>query len=184
MRNRNETKMADNSNMAAKVGVVIKIERAQFAKIVGCSDQAGRVCDKAHIFKFGRADRNNTAQLPAEFRLRQQAVINGQRLVWKFVYPVHVLPFDEEIHRVKESPDTDCHVVIQKVGGLRHFQINRGLIVLEFELHFSFEEKPVRQFKQKKRVERGVEKWILAAARGKSSGSITSHQKLCGSRKC
>src|SRR5438876_3483233 len=168
--------MAANSNMAAKVGVVIKIERAQFAKIVGCSDQAGRVCDEAHIFKFGRADRNNTAQLPAEFRLRQQAVINGQRLVWKFVYPVHVLPFDEEIHWVKESPDTDCHVVVRKVGGLRHFQIDRCLFVFELEFQFAFEEKPIGQLPEKKRVERGVEKWILAAARGESGGPVTGEQ--------
>src|SRR5713101_2882261 len=148
--------------MSAEVGVVIKIEHSDLAEVVRLSNESWSICDKGCVLQFSWTNRNDTAQLPAEFRFRKKAVINGQRLVWKFVYPVHVLPFDEEIHWVKESTDTDCHVVVQKVGGLRHFQIDRCLFVFELEFHLAFEEKPIGQFPEKKRIERGIEERILA----------------------
>src|SRR5438552_8695203 len=176
--------MASNSYMPASVGVVIEIEHPDLGEVVRLSDQTRRICDEADIFELGRANRTNAAPLPAKLRFGQQAVTNGQWFVRKFVYPVHVLAFNEKIHWVKVTPETDCHVVIQKVGGLRYFQIDRCLLVFELEFQLAFEEKPIRQLPEKKRVESGIEKWILPAACCEVGRSVTSHEKLRAAGKC
>ena len=49
-----------------------------------------------------------------------------------------MLPFDKEVHRIQKPSDTDRYVVIQKIGGLRDFQIDGRGLVFEFQFHFAF----------------------------------------------
>ena len=95
-----------------------------------------------------------------------------------------MLPLDKEIHRIEEPAYTYRHVVIQEVGGLRYLQIDRCRLVLEFQLHLTFEEKPVGELPEKKRIECRVEKWILTAACRKSGSSVTSKKKFRCPREC
>ena len=104
--------MATDRDVAAEIGVIVEIERADFADVIGFGDEAGRVCDKGCVLEFRRSDRNDAAQLCAHLRLRKDTVVNGERLVGKFVDPVHVLAFDEEIHRIEEAAETDRHVIV------------------------------------------------------------------------
>src|SRR5437763_6407626 len=73
---------------------------------------------------------------------------------------------------------------MQEVGRLRDLQVDRRSIVLELELHPTFEEKPVAQLPEKKSIKGGIEKWIFTTARGEPGSAITSKQKLRRSRKC
>src|SRR6184192_3289153 len=170
--------MASNSDVAAEVGIVIKIEHSNLAEVVRLRDETRCIGNERGVLKFGWTDRNDTAQLTAHLRFRQQTVINSQWFVGEFVHPIHVLTLDEEIRRIEEPADTDRHVVIQKIGGLGDLQIDCCLVVFEFEFQLAFEEKTIGQLPEKKRVERGVEKWILAATRRKSRRPVTSEQKL------
>ena len=95
-----------------------------------------------------------------------------------------MLPFDKEIRWIQESADTDRHVVIQEIGGLRYLQIGRCLLVLEFEFQFPFEEKPIRQLPEENGIECSIKKRVLTAAGGKSGSAVASEQKLCRSGKC
>ena len=63
--------------MSSKVGVVIEIEHSDLAEIIRLSDESRSIGHKSRILQFGRADRNNTAQLPAELRFRKEAIVYG-----------------------------------------------------------------------------------------------------------
>ena len=140
--------------------------------------RSGAFATKATYSKFGRADRNDAAQLRAQFRLRQQTVVNSEWLVRKFVHPVHVLPLDKEIRRIEEAADTYRHVVIQEIGGLRDLQIGRGVSVLEFEFQLAFKEKPIGQLPEKNSIEGGVEERILTTSRREAGSAVTSEEKF------
>src|SRR5437867_13427309 len=115
--------MASDSYMPAGVGIVIKIERPNLAEIVRLRDETRCISNEPGVLKFGWTDRNDTAQLTAHLRFRQQTVVNSQWFVGELVHPIHVLTLDEEIRRIEEPADTDRHVVIQKIGGLGDLQI-------------------------------------------------------------
>src|SRR5436305_9106514 len=176
--------MTPNRHMSAKVGVVVEIEHSQLREVVRSGDKTGGICDEANVLHFCRAHWDDTAQLGTQFRFGQQTIVNGQWLVRKFIHPVHVLALDEIISWIQEPTDSYCHVVIQKIRGLRYLQIDRCLLVLKFELQLSFKKKPIRQLPKENGIECSIKKRILTATRCKPGSAVTSQQKLCRSGKC
>src|SRR3989442_3202617 len=88
---RDKAYVTADGDMSVMVGGVTEVQHSYGCWIVEVRDEIRRVRDEGDIFQFGWPDRNNATQLCTQVRLGQQTVINGQWLIWKFIYPPHVL---------------------------------------------------------------------------------------------